>query len=132
MDGKYKKLGDAELEIMLALWQAQEPVTSNWILQHLRERRGWPLSTLMTTLSRLADKGFVACDRSTRTNYYTALVSEQAYKASEDRGLLRRLHGGSVGDLVACLYDDSALTADDVDALRALVERMQHEQEPRG
>ena len=30
-----KKLSDAELEIMLAIWEAGEPVTSSYILQQL-------------------------------------------------------------------------------------------------
>ena len=67
-DKKSKRLGDAELEIMMVLWDSSEPVTSTYILGQLKGRRNWALSTLMTTLSRLAEKGFVCCDRSPRTN----------------------------------------------------------------
>lgn len=31
----------------------------------------------------MAEKGAVYCDRTTRTNYYTALVSEEEYKLAE-------------------------------------------------
>ena len=85
MTEKTKKLGDAELEIMQTLWSAAEPVTSGWVLERLKGRRDWALSALMTALSRLADKGFVLCDRSTRTNFYSPLVSEADYKAAESR-----------------------------------------------
>ena len=49
-----KKLGEAELEIMQVVWDSERPVTSNYILKELQGRRKWQLSTLMTSLSRLA------------------------------------------------------------------------------
>ena len=65
MKNTLKKLGEAELEIMQVVWNSGNPVTSNYILKELQERRNWQLSTLMTSLARLADKGFISCDRST-------------------------------------------------------------------
>ena len=57
MGNTLKKLGEAELEIMQVIWNSGNPVTSNYILKELQERRNWQLSTLMTSLARLADKG---------------------------------------------------------------------------
>ena len=65
MGNKKKNLGEAELEIMQAIWNSEMPVTSNYILKELQGQRKWQLSTLMTSLSRLSDKGFISCDRST-------------------------------------------------------------------
>lgn len=125
MKQDYKRLGDAELDIMLALWKADGPVTSTWLQQTLRGKRDWPLSTLMTTLARLADKGFVACDRTTRTNYYTALVREEDYKARESRSFLQRLHAGSLPSLVAGLYDSRAIGDAELDELRTLIDTLE-------
>ena len=74
---KMKKLGDAEIEIMKILWRQSEPVTSGKILEELAGCMNWKLPSLMTALNRLAEKGFVFCDRSTRTNYYSSIISEQ-------------------------------------------------------
>ena len=63
-----KKLSDSELEIMLAVWDAGRPITGSEILQQIRQKRTWALSTLMTVLTRLVEKGYLACDRSTRNN----------------------------------------------------------------
>ena len=63
MGNVQKKLGEAELEIMQVIWDSKSPVPSNYILKELKGRRKWQLSTLMTSLTRLADKGFVSCDR---------------------------------------------------------------------
>lgn len=124
-----KRLGDAELEIMQAIWAADGPVTSSWIQQRLKGRRGWALSTLMTTLTRLGGKGFVACDRSTRTNYYTALVSEAEYKAFESRALLERLHAGSLRSLAASLCGDEQLSPKEAGELRKLLDQLESKTE---
>lgn len=63
----HKRLGDAELEIIQIIWAQQAPMTSSAILKELRQRQ-WKLSTLITTLERLVDKGFLRCDRTTRIN----------------------------------------------------------------
>lgn len=117
-------LGDAELEIMQAIWAAREPVTSTEIQRRLTGRRGWALSTLMTTLARLADKGFVACDRSSRTNYYSALVGEAAYKAAESRSFLQRMHAGSLRSLAASLAGDERLAPREAEELRRLLDKL--------
>ena len=83
-----KKLGEAELEIMQVIWASESPVTSSYILKELQGRRKWQLSTLMTSLSRLADKGFVNCDRSGGSNLYAPLVPENEYKTQESKSLL--------------------------------------------
>lgn len=117
-------LGDAELEIMQAVWAAGEPVTSTEIQRRLAGRRGWALSTLMTTLARLADKGFVACDRSSRTNYYSALVGEAEYKAAESRSFLQRMHAGSLRSLAASLAGDERLAPREAEELRRLLDKL--------
>ena len=68
-------LGSAERDIMQIIWSAGAPLTARQILSAIQSRRKWSLSTLMTSLSRLAAKGFVQCDRSTGTNLYTSLMT---------------------------------------------------------
>ncbi len=91
-----KKLGEAELEIMQVIWNSKGPVTSNYILKELQGRRKWQLSTLMTSLARLADKGFVSCDRSSGSNLYTSVISENEYKTGASRRFLEKLYNNSV------------------------------------
>ena len=73
-------LGSAERDIMQIIWSAGAPLTARQILSAIQSRRKWSLSTLMTSLSRLAAKGFVRCDRSTGTNLYTSLMTEEAFR----------------------------------------------------
>ncbi|MDE5894362.1 MAG: BlaI/MecI/CopY family transcriptional regulator [Acetatifactor sp.] len=120
-----KKLGEAELEIMQVMWNSESPVTSNYILKELQGRRRWQLSTLMTSLSRLSDKGFVSCDRSTGTNLYTPIIMENEYKTGASRNLLEKLYNNSIQNMVATLYDNKAIEMADVEELRRYLDELE-------
>ncbi len=123
-----KKLGEAELEIMQVIWDSENPVTSNYILKELQGRRKWPLSTLMTSLARLADKGFVSCDRSTGSNLYTSIISENEYKAGASKHFLEKLYNNSIQNMIATLYSNKAIEASDVKELRSFLDKLEEEQ----
>lgn len=127
MTDTIKKLGEAELEIMQVMWDAGEAVSSNYILKQLKGRRKWQLSTLMTSLSRLADKGFVRCDRSTGSNLYSFLIPEKEYKAGASRHFLERLYDNSIQNMIACLYDSREIKRSDVKELREFLDQIEAE-----
>ncbi len=128
MNNMPKKLGEAELEIMQVLWDSEPPVTSNYILKELQDRRKWQLSTLMTSLTRLSDKGFVNCDRSTGSNLYTPAISENDYKAGASKHFLEKLYNNSIQNMVATLYNSKAIKPSDVEELRAFLDKLEEEQ----
>lgn len=127
MSKDLKKLGEAELEIMQAIWDSGNPVTSNYILKELQGRRKWQLSTLMTSLARLSDKGFVNCDRSTGSNLYTAVISENEYKAGASRNFLEKLYNNSIQNMVATLYSNKAIKDSDLEELRIFLNKLEEE-----
>ena len=122
-----KKLGEAELEIMQVIWGRESPVTSNYILKEMKELRKWQLSTLMTSLSRLEDKGFLICDRANGTNLYSPVITENDYKARESRHFLDRLYHNSVQNLVATLYGNKIIKDSDIAELRDFLDQMEEE-----
>lgn len=117
-----KNLGEAELEIMQVIWNSANPVTSSYVLKELQEKRKWQLSTLMTSLTRLVDKGFLICDRSTGTNLYSSLVSENDYKAKEGKHFLEKLYDNSIQNLVATLYSNKVIKNSDLEELRRFLD----------
>lgn len=119
-----KKLGEAELEIMQVIWRSSAPLTSNQILQELQQYRNWQLSTLMTALARMANKGFVHCDRSTGTNLYSAVVLENDYKVTESKNFLEKLYDNSVQNLVASLYGSKVIKDSDLKELRSFLDTL--------
>lgn len=122
---KTKNLGDAELEIMLAIWEAEHPLTSVQVREKLRETRDWAMASVMTSLARLVEKGFLRCDKDTGINTYTALIPEDDYKAQESQSLLTRLYGNSVPNMVTTLYGNKMLDKSDIDELRTLLDSLE-------
>lgn len=116
------RLGDAELEIMLAVWHSEQPVSASYVLEQLKGRRDWALSTLMTVLARLVDKGFLICEKIGRNNQYYSAVTEDAYQQSEGRSMLEKLYGNSVENLIASLYSASAIADEDLGDLRRFID----------
>ena len=128
MSDMLKKLGEAELEIMQVIWDSENPVTSNYILNELQGRRKWQLSTLMTSLARLADKGFVSCDRSTGSNLYTSIISENEYKTGASKHFLEKVYNNSIQNMIATLYSNKAIKDSDVTELRNFLDQLEDEQ----
>lgn len=120
-----KKLGEAELEIMQVIWKADAPITSSFILKELQERRKWQLSTLMTSLSRLVDKGFISCDRATGNNLYSSIISENDFKAKESKSFLEKLYNNSIQNMVATLYSNKAINESDMNELRKFLDDLE-------
>ncbi len=127
MGNTQKKLGEAELEIMQVVWDSGNPVTSNYILNELQERRNWKLSTLMTSLARLADKGFICCDRSTGRNLYTSIISENEYKTGASKHFLEKLYNNSIQNMIAALYSNKEIKSSDIQELRNFLDKLEDE-----
>lgn len=113
-----KKLGDAELEIMQVIWAAEEPVTSKYVQKHLKTRSSLPLSSIMATLATLVKKGFVYCDRTTRTNYYSAVIEKQKYQKFENDNLLNRLYDNSWKNLMVNLFQEKVFSKEDIEEVK--------------
>lgn len=116
-----RKLPDAELEVMQAVWDCTPPVCRADLEKVLRPEHPMALTTLLTQLSRLAEKGFLVVEKNGRTNYYTPTVSREAYLASQSNRFFHRVCGGRISRLATALCD-SGLTREELDQLRQLLE----------
>ena len=83
MPSPIRRLPDSELALMQIIWQLDSPVSRTDIESALAGRRPLAATTILTFLSRLCDKGFLAVERHGKTNVYTPLVSQKDYLASE-------------------------------------------------
>jgi len=113
-------LGEAEWEIMSIIWKEGRPLTSNFILDNLASR-AWALSTLMTVLARLCKKGFLRCDRTTRANQYSALISGEEYREWEGREFLKRSYDSSIANMVSGLTKSGVISDEDIEELRNIL-----------
>lgn len=79
-------------------------------------------TTILTQLTRLTEKGFLRLEKQGRVNCYTPLISRREYLASQSRRFVEKLCGGSMSAFAAALCD-SGLSREDIDELRALLEK---------
>lgn len=118
---KLKRLPDAELEVMKALWESG-PDTSRSELEGMLAPFSWATNTINTYLVRLADKGFVSVRRERRTNLYTPLVSREEYQAFDSQAVVSRLYGTPRNFLAALARE--GLDRRDLDDLRSLLDEL--------
>jgi len=78
MSATIRKLPDTELEVMQAIWQCTPPVARVEIEEILKDTHPMAMTTLLTLLTRLAEKGFVRIEKNGRSSCYFPLVTQQA------------------------------------------------------
>ena len=117
-----KRLPESELDIMLVVWAGEGGVTAPAILEGLE--RPLTASALHSYLKRLEEKGFLACEKRGKVNYYTPLVSREEYQRSEGRTILQKLYGGSLSRFADTLYDGERVAPEEVADLQALLEQL--------
>lgn len=117
-----KKLPEAELEVMQALWSCQIPATRAQMEQILKDTHPMAQTTLLTLLTRLADKGFVRIEKGERAAKYYPLVDKEDYLAQQSKHFVEKLCGGSIS-LFASALCHSGLSKEDLKELQVLLER---------
>lgn len=121
MKAKPMHIGEAELEIMKVVWQAGEPVNTPYINRAVEEKQ-WKRTTVSTFLTRLVDKGALLSEKRGNQYYYTPAISEEEYRRRRTGNLIAELYNGSVRDLAVALFQDTALSAEDIRELRAIID----------
>ena len=122
MRASIRKLPDGELEVMQAVWACAPPASRTDIENLLYQTHPMAMTTLLTMLTRLAEKGFLAIEKKGRRSYYTPLIAQQDYLAAQSKNFFEKLCGGSVSTFAAALCD-SGLSKEDLAELRNLLER---------
>lgn len=115
-----KKLPEAELEIMLVIWDAGEAVTSDYIMERLH--KDWTRPTLLNLLTRLCKRGFLHCGKDGRHNIYSVLIPREDYVQEASSTLLQKLHHNSLTSFVASLYDGQKVSKADLEELKKFIE----------
>ena len=124
MDKKIVHLPNSELELMMILWEAGEPVSRAYIDEKLKGRQRWGVTTVLNLLARLAEKGFVHCEQQGKgkSNSYSAIISEEEYLEFESQSVLGRLCARSMTRLVTNLYKNKKLDQKELDELQAFLD----------
>lgn len=112
-------IGEAELEIMKVIWRAEEPIGSAAIGEAVKGK-GWKRTTIATFLAHLTEKGAIGAERRGKAWYYTPILTEKEYRRTQVKKLVKNVFNGSARDLVASLFEEKALSDDDVEELKSI------------
>lgn len=116
------ELGEAELAVMRALWEAG-PQTVRDVMNRLHEHgRTVAYTTVLTFLTRLEQKGVVASDKRDQAYVYRAKISRQSVTRSRIRALVDQLYDGAAAPMLAHLIENEKFTPDEIATLRRLID----------
>lgn len=122
MNDAIRRLPDAELEVMQAIWACKPPVARTDIEEILFKTHPMAMTTLLTLLTRLADKEFITIEKNGRRSYYTPCISQEDYLAAQSKTFFEKLCRGNLSTFANALCG-SGLSKEEIAELRTLLER---------
>ncbi len=131
MTDQQYEIGDAELEVMTVLWD-EGPCTVRQVMKSLHESgRRVAYTTVLTFLTRLAQKGIVSSDKASIAYIYRAAVTRERVRRSRLKTLMSQLYDGEAAPLVLQLMKTQKFSKDEVTALRELIKQLDSKTKPR-
>ena len=115
-------VSDAELEVLKVLWDTG-PSTVRDVAAALRpRRRRLAYNTVLTLLSRLREKRYVAADRRGTAHVFRAVVSRDDLVGSSLAALADRVCEGAASPLMLALVRGQRFTAEEIAHFRKLLD----------
>lgn len=113
----FKKLPDAEFDVMCAVWNSPIPTTTPVLMKMIGNDKGWRAPTLISFLVRLEDRGFIRSEKKGKERQYYPLVDEKTYMSQFTKKFLEQYHGGSIKSFLDTLAGDGSLSSEQFDEL---------------
>jgi Predicted transcriptional regulator len=114
---KIKKLPDAEFDIMKVVWANEPPITTSEIMKQLGNEKEWKIQTVVSLMLRLTERGFLRSEKHGKERTYFPMVSKEDYLKFETGNFMKQFHNNSFLNFINTLYDDKALTDEDIEEL---------------
>ena len=125
------KLPASELEIMQAIWVLDEEgekfISASLIMKRFPALNRLKLTTVLTLITRLQNKGFINTEKLGRSNCYTPKISSADYRKFAYGDFVEKVYRNDRMDLFSALVNDDALTKEDLAEIKALIEKTENE-----
>ena len=119
-----RQLTKAETLLMQILWSMPK---AEAYASDIMERYDEPhpaMTTLLTFLKILREKGFVEAEKHGRSNLFRALVSREEYTATVMDDVKQTFFGGSAASLVSFFARQESLSEAELRELRGIIDSM--------
>ena len=120
---EFPSLGELEARVLRLVWQHQ-PCTERQVSDLIRQERSVGRTTVLKTMQRLEAKGLLVREKGKGPNRFRAAVDAEKLLPALVRRFVDGILGGSAEPLVAYLADSNKLSAKDLKALRAIVQKI--------
>ena len=120
-----KKVTEAEYKVLEVLWESNEMMTVNQIMEELRKKGTiWANRTILVFLNNLEKKEAVSKQKQKITYYYYPIIAKKDFVKNESKDFLKKYFSGSLkGFLSMFTDDDNAITEEEWKKLRDWVDK---------
>jgi len=118
------ELAAGELDVMKVLWDAGPSTVRETMFRLHQSGRRVAYTTVMTVLSRLEKKGFVASDKSDVAYVYRAKVSRDRVIGARVREIVKQLYDGAAAPLVLQLMQSERFSQDEIAEFQRLIDKL--------
>ena len=125
---EHLKLSGGEWKLMKMLWAGQ-PQTLAELVTALDADTGWSRATIFMMHKRLIAKGAVTLDDSGKFQKYSAAITYADVEPEETESFLSKVYGGSVGMMVSNLVGRGALSEQEIQELKAILDAAEKQEE---
>ena len=119
---EHLKLSDGEWKLMKTLLGAAGADAGRTGRTALDADTGWSRATIFMMLKRLIAKGAVTMDDSGKFQKYSAAITYSDVEPEETESFLSKVYGGSVGMMVSNLVGRGALSEQEIQELKAILD----------
>ncbi len=114
------QLGVIEARFADMIWE-RAPITSSELVKLAAEAFQWKRTTTHTVLKRLCDKGLFENNKGT----VTCLISRGQFYSMQSRRFVEDTFDGSLPAFIAAFTNQHALTPEEVEEIRKMIDRAQ-------
>jgi predicted transcriptional regulator len=122
---KEKLLTDVELELMQVVWSLCDQLGGECTVKDVQlalpKERDLAYTSVATMLKILEQKGFLRSHKQDRAIGYSAEISRDEYEGASLRHMAENVFQGNPGSMVMKLLNETELTKDELQNIRALL-----------
>ncbi|EON70123.1 penicillinase repressor BlaI [Lysinibacillus sphaericus] len=127
MEKNIPHISESEWEIMNVLWD-KAPQTANDVILSLQESTDWKPKTIRTLLDRLVQKDVVGVNKDLRVYTFYPLYIQEECQRAETESFIKRIYGGTLKSMLAQFIQEDALSNDDINELRYILDKKSKKQ----
>lgn len=113
------KIPESEYRFCLIMWE-HEPVTAVELVKLCQDKLLWKKSTTYTVIKRLGERGILKLEN----GIVSSLVTREEAEASEIESFVEARFGGSLPAFVAAFTKHQNLSANDLDEVQRMIDRI--------